>query len=124
VRQAVAEVAQAMAIAPERIDDIKTAVSEACNNVVLHAYEGRCGPLEIEVHTTASAFDVVVRDHGGGMRPQATFGDPLRGVGVAVIAALSDRIELRSAANEGTEVRMRFATAPTATSRRDAVSSR
>ena len=44
VRQAVAGVGEALGIPAARVDDLKTVVTEACNNVVLHAYEGGRGP--------------------------------------------------------------------------------
>ncbi len=47
VRQAVAGLGEALGLSGPRIDDLKTVVSEACNNVVLHAYEGEPGPLEV-----------------------------------------------------------------------------
>src|SRR5271163_3915315 len=50
-------------------NDLETAVIEVCKNVVYHAYEGQEGPLELEIHTLAGAVEVVVRDHGIGIRP-------------------------------------------------------
>ena len=47
VRQAVAGLGEALGLTDQRVDDLKTVVSEACNNVVLHAYEGEPGPLDV-----------------------------------------------------------------------------
>ncbi len=44
VRGALGAVAEVLALDPELLDDLKTAVSEACNNVVMHAYDGVAGP--------------------------------------------------------------------------------
>ena len=45
VRGILGGLAEVLAIDPELLDDLKTAVSEACNNVVLHAYDGGPGPM-------------------------------------------------------------------------------
>ena len=49
---------------PELIDDIKTAVSEACNNVVLHAYPGGPGLLVVELKISVDGLEIVVADRG------------------------------------------------------------
>jgi serine/threonine-protein kinase RsbW len=89
------------------LDDIRTAVSEAANNVVMHAYHGGEGPLEIELSLAPRELAVVVRDRGSGGAPDD--GDEsARGIGLTVIDALSQRSELRSSAGEGTEVAIWF----------------
>jgi serine/threonine-protein kinase RsbW len=94
------------------LSDIRTAVTEACNNVVLHAYEGGEGPLEVEIYAPRDAIDVVVRDHGSGIRPRIpSVHNGASGIGVPVIQALAQSVEFSSVEGEGTEVRMRFATA-------------
>src|SRR5712691_237799 len=64
VRQALTGIADAMRLETGLLSDIKTAVSEACNNVVLHAYDGHEGPLEVYVCPSEDELDVVVRDEG------------------------------------------------------------
>ena len=49
VRGVLAGVAELIGLDPELLDDLKTAVSEACNNVVMHAYGGETGPLEVRM---------------------------------------------------------------------------
>jgi len=91
------------------VEDIKAAVSEAANNVVIHAYGGREGPMEIEIAVAGRDLDVVVRDHGVGIGPRRVDdGHPGRGIGLAVIEALAARCELRAHAGPGVEVAMRF----------------
>ncbi len=92
----------------ELLDDLKTAVSEACNNVVLHAYRGRPpGPLIVGLQISESTVEAIVRDNGGGIQ-QVVPSDERMGVGLAVISALADRAEFLSAPDGGTEVRMLF----------------
>jgi serine/threonine-protein kinase RsbW len=113
VREMLTGVAHAIQLDAGELNDILTAVTEACNNVVLHAYEGEEGPLEVEVKLAADALGVVVRDHGTGIQAQTATDDSTLGVGLPVIQALVDRVELRDGPEDGTEVRMEFA-APSA----------
>ena len=90
--------------------DMKMAVSEACTNVVVHAYENSDGILEVDMRADDSGLTILVRDHGGGIQPRAhrSRDVPALGLGLPLIAALSDAFELRGSAGEGTEVRMTF----------------
>jgi anti-sigma regulatory factor (Ser/Thr protein kinase) len=109
VRQALTGIADAMRLEDGLLSDIKTAVSEACNNVVLHAYNGREGPLEVYVCPTEDELDVIVRDEGQGIQPNPPEPDAgVQGVGLSLIQALTDHVEFRGAAGVGTEVRMGF----------------
>ena len=92
------------------VEDIKAAVSEAANNVVIHAYGGGEGPMEVEIAIVGRDLDVVVRDHGVGIGPRAVDNShPGRGIGLAVIEALAARCELRApSSGTGIEVAMRF----------------
>jgi anti-sigma regulatory factor (Ser/Thr protein kinase) len=110
VREMLAGVAEAVPLVDGQLDDIKTVVSEAANNVVLHAYDGREGPLEVEVYIHDGRIEIVVRDHGEGIRPKPAADDQVKGIGLSVIQALTDRTEFRGAIGSGTEVRMEFST--------------
>ena len=94
---------------PELLDDLKTAISEACNNVVLHAYGDDSGPLLMSLEITEDNFEVLVRDRGAGIQ-RVSPAENRMGVGLAVISALANRAEFQSAPGEGTEVRMSFGT--------------
>jgi serine/threonine-protein kinase RsbW len=107
VRSALAGLAEVMDFEPELLDDLKTAVSEACNNVVMHAYAGDVGPLAVTIATTPKGLDVLVEDQGGGIQHVSASEDRM-GVGLAVISALADRAEFQSPHDGGTEVRMSF----------------
>ena len=115
-REVLAGVAEALDLDAVTLNDIRTAVTEACNNVVLHAYEGGEGPLEIELYEAAGEIEVVVRDHGAGIRPQiAPAEEGAAGLGLPVIQALAERVTFKSSSgpledpDTGTEVRMTFA---------------
>lgn len=107
VRAALSGVAEAAGFDEELATDVKTAVSEACNNVVIHAYEGQIGPMRIVVDNTGDRVDVVVRDTGTGIRRLSSGADHM-GLGLALISALADQAEFNSPTGGGTEVRMRF----------------
>jgi anti-sigma regulatory factor (Ser/Thr protein kinase) len=91
------------------LDEVKAAVSEACNNVVLHAYPGAEGPMEVEFSVRPGELQVLVRDHGvGTARRVEDDAAPGRGIGLAVIEALTTDSELRARRGEGVEVTMHF----------------
>jgi serine/threonine-protein kinase RsbW len=110
VRQTLAGVAETVGLHAAELNDISTAVTEACNNVVLHAYRGGQGPLEVEVYAGRLAVQVAVRDHGCGLQPQAARAKEGAGIGLSVIRALSQSVDFRGTPGGGTEVRMAFAT--------------
>jgi anti-sigma regulatory factor (Ser/Thr protein kinase) len=110
VRETLTGVAEAIGLHAPDLDDIRTAVTEACNNVVLHAYEGEEGPLEVEIYAAGGKFDVFVRDHGIGMRPSMPEDQWIVGIGLPVIEALVLSVEFADTAAGGTEARMSFAT--------------
>ena len=109
VRQALAGLADAMALDPAVLADAKMAVTEACTNVVVHAYGERAGSLQVEMLADDVAIIVVVRDRGTGIKPRPARNEPTAlGLGLPLIAALSDGFEVRGSPGTGTEVRMSF----------------
>jgi serine/threonine-protein kinase RsbW len=110
VRQALAGMADALDFEPSVLADMKMAVTEACTNVVVHAYDENAGVLEVEMLADEHGVTIVVRDHGAGIQPRPARSEPpALGLGLPLIAALSDSFELRGSAGQGTEVRMTFA---------------
>ncbi len=108
VRHVLGGVGDALALGAEALSDVKLAVSEACANVVVHAYDGAdSGVLAIELTTAPGQIEVVVRDHGRGLAPRAD--SPGLGVGLPLIASLTTSLELVNRADGGAEVRMQFA---------------
>ena len=109
IRQALAGAIEVLGLSESRLLDINTAVSEACNNVVVHAYESEHGPLEVYLCVQDSELEVVVRDDGVGIRPKAPEpGLEVQGLGLSLIQTLSDRVEFHGGVDQGTEVRMAF----------------
>ena len=96
VRQALAGMADALDFDPTVLADMKMAVTEACTNVVVHAYDQDAGMLEVEMLADEMGLTIVVRDHGAGIQPRPTRSEaPALGLGLPLIAALSDAFELR-----------------------------
>jgi len=109
VRQALAGMADALAVDAAVLSDMKMAVTEACTNVVVHAYDEEAGELEVAMLAGEEDLTIIVRDHGAGIQPKpARTEPPALGLGLPLIAALSDAFELRGTAGQGTEVRMTF----------------
>jgi serine/threonine-protein kinase RsbW len=114
IRTTLAGVAEAIDLPRETFDDVSTAVTEAANNVVLHAYEGERGLLEVDIHIAPGALTVIVRDEGigiSGREDRPRDGGSLK-LGLPVIAAIASRVEFRACEGGGTEVRMEFANPP------------
>jgi serine/threonine-protein kinase RsbW len=112
VRHALAGLAEAMDMEPDRVADLKTVVTEACMNVVVHAYDGEAGPLEVDAHRDGDLLVVVVRDQGAGIRPRPESRRQSLKMGLPLIAALSSSFEIRGGPGRGTEVTMRVAMVP------------
>jgi serine/threonine-protein kinase RsbW len=110
VRGMLSGVAEQLAMDPELLDDLKTSVSEACNNVVLHAYDGQPGPMDIQLFVDDDDILVSVQDRGVGLvDPSTAFvDDGAGGLGVSVMQALARDFDLRARPGGGTEVLMSF----------------
>ena len=114
-RQAVAAFAAQLDPTIEEINDIKTAVSEAVTNCIVHAYRDTLGYITV----AAKLYDdgeiqIVVRDKGCGIadiqqarQPMFTTGDAGRsGMGFTIMESFMDRLRVRSREGVGTQVTM------------------
>lgn len=114
VRQALTGLAHALELDGIETNDLNTAVTEAANNVVMHAYDGSEGALEVRAHLCEGTLTVLVRDYGIGIqvhqRVLAERGvqSSGAGMGLAVIDALARESAFVEPADGGTEVRMDF----------------
>jgi serine/threonine-protein kinase RsbW len=68
VRSMATAAGEALGFDPELLSDVNTAVSEACNNVIVHAYAEGPGPFSVELSVTLDGVEVWIRDHGRGIR--------------------------------------------------------
>jgi serine/threonine-protein kinase RsbW len=109
VRGVLGGMGELLALDVELLDDLKTAVSEACNNVVMHAYGGESGPLSVWLYVGAEEIEVFVRDQGRGIPIQAPADDRLQGVGIPIMRALAQQTAFRPLEDGGTEVWLQFA---------------
>ena len=109
VRHAVLDSAKAHGIGRAPRDDIALAVSEACTNVVLHAYRAAAapGPLAVEAYRDHGEFFVVVCDEGTGISPRSD--SPGLGLGLGLIGRLTERLEIASNEPVGATITMVFA---------------
>jgi anti-sigma regulatory factor (Ser/Thr protein kinase) len=108
-RQALAGLADQLGVDATRVADMKIALTEACTNVVVHAYGERQGPLEVTMALEHGRLVLTVRDRGEGLHPlpASTEGPPL-GFGLALITSLTDEFGIVGS-RRGTAVRMAFA---------------
>ncbi len=89
--------------------DIALAVTEASSNVVRHAYVDAVepGPLTVEAFYEDGRLIVIVTDEGRGMVPRAD--SPGLGLGLPLIAKLTQQVAVSDHAPTGTTLRMSFA---------------
>jgi len=119
VRACLRSLGEALALEQRTIEDIALAVTEACTNVVLHAYPARCGgPLFLQLVASRGperdevTIDVRVADNGAGIAAGAETAVPTArgglGVGMQVMKTLARRVRVRRDPNGTTEVELRF----------------
>ena len=100
----------------EEIADIRTAVSEAVTNGILHGYRGTRGLIQVEVRLYENrTVVIVVKDKGHGIEDVEQAKQPLfttdgsgerGGMGFAIMESFSDRLTVRSKPGKGTTVTM------------------
>jgi serine/threonine-protein kinase RsbW len=108
-RQAVTGLCEGLGFASRATDDVRLAVTEACTNVVVHAYAPDAAAAQLELEATAADQELVicVRDQGRGMG--VFTGAAGLGLGLPLIAALTRAVEMRAGPNGvGTEIAMTF----------------
>jgi serine/threonine-protein kinase RsbW len=107
VRHAFGALGEAFAVEEQILSNIRLAVTEACTNVVVHAYpDGQEGLLEVLATLEEEKLVVVVRDEGPGIGPRPD--SPGLGLGLPLIVSLTESVQLGRDEDERTEVRMTF----------------
>jgi serine/threonine-protein kinase RsbW len=107
VRHVLGAFAEALQLPDTVVEDMRLAVTEACTNVVRHAYgDGEPGPVQILIRPVGDNLQVVVSDEGSGLGPSRDTAGP--GLGLPLIAALTDSLEIEQLATNGSRVLMSF----------------
>lgn len=99
----------------EELEDIKTAVSEAVTNCIVHAYPHTVGPIHLIVRLFDDVLELMVKDKGTGiadisqaMTPLFTTGGEDRsGMGFTIMESFMDTLRVRSTPGRGTILLMR-----------------
>jgi anti-sigma regulatory factor (Ser/Thr protein kinase) len=103
-RHAIAGFAARAGASEEQLDAVRLTSSEALTNAVQHAYRGEPGTIQVTAALASQELWVLIADEGCGMAP----GGQRPGLGLGLIAKLTDEFEIVPRARGGTEVRMRF----------------
>lgn len=101
----------------EEIEDMKVAVSEACNNAILHAYdENEPGMIDLRLENDGERLLITVKDHGQSFvyTEEAGIDIPTQqeeiselsvgGLGIFLMEALMDEVQVRTGSGSGTEI--------------------
>lgn len=100
----------------EQVDDVKTAVSEAVTNAVIHGYRNREGIIVLAGEIQGTWLTVTVEDKGTGIRDVKRAMEPMyttdrtgerSGMGFSFMEAFMDQVQVESEPGKGTVVRMR-----------------
>lgn len=99
----------------EELDDIRTAVSEAVTNSVIHGYGEQEGIITMEAAIEENVLSITISDEGIGIRNVEKAMEPMfttmpgerSGMGFSFMEAFMDRIEVISSPGNGTSVTMR-----------------
>lgn len=111
----------------DELGDIKTSVSEAVTNCIVHAYPDSIGTISMRLRILdGEKLEIVIRDKGRGiadlqqaMLPMYTTGGEERsGMGFTIMESFMDRLTVKSAPGKGTTVSMRKRIAPRLSGRR------
>ncbi|MDD3766293.1 MAG: anti-sigma F factor [Eubacteriales bacterium] len=115
-RVAVAAFASQLDVTVEEISDIKTAVSEAVTNAIVHGYENLKGYITLECRISLDEIEIVVSDFGRGIADVEKARQPLytsrpelerSGMGFTVMETFMDEVEVKSTLGLGTTITMR-----------------
>ena len=100
----------------DEIADVKTAVSEAVTNAIIHGYEDREGQVYLSCEISGDTATIIVEDKGVGMRDVKQALQPFyttkldlerSGMGFAFMEAFMDDMEVESVLGSGTKVTMK-----------------
>lgn len=109
VRQArdqAATYAEGLGLSRPGVEDLRTIVSEACSNIVRHAYpeDAKERPMEVQLDESDGELTVRVRDSGTGIRPPTGARPSSLRLGFILMGSLADFLQLRTGRGRGTEL--------------------
>ena len=100
----------------EELSDVKTAVSEAVTNCIIHGYDGGEGTIHMECTINGREVTVMIEDYGVGIEDIDKAMEPLyttkpewerSGMGFAFMEAFMDELQVESVFHEGTKITMK-----------------
>ena len=106
VRHVLGALAESLALPRAVSEDMRLAVTEACTNVVRHAYNDDDGKIDVVARPKGDALEVIVADTGRGIGPSPDTEGP--GLGLPLIAALADSLHVEQEDRAGSRLIMRF----------------
>jgi anti-sigma regulatory factor (Ser/Thr protein kinase) len=110
IRHVLGAFAEALQLPADLVEDMRLAVTEACTNVVRHAYHDEPGPIDVVIRPNGNKLDLIVSDQGAGIGPSPDLAGP--GLGLPLIAALADHVEIEHAPTQGSRLAMTFQCRP------------
>ncbi len=111
IRHVLGAFADALQLPADLVEDMRLAVTEACTNVVRHAYhDGQPGPIDVVIRPNGDHLDLIVCDQGAGIGPSPDLAGP--GLGLPLIAALADYVEIEHSRTRGSRLAMSFRCRP------------
>jgi anti-sigma regulatory factor (Ser/Thr protein kinase) len=111
IRHVLGAFAEALTLPVDLVEDMRLAITEACTNVVRHAYDDPdMGTIDVVIRPTGDRLELIVSDQGAGMSPSPDADGP--GLGLRMIAALADELEIASGPHRGSRVAMAFRCRP------------
>jgi anti-sigma regulatory factor (Ser/Thr protein kinase) len=110
IRHMLGAFAETLRLPPALVEDMRLAITEACTNVVRHAYaDPGAGMIDVVIRPVGDRLELTVADHGSGMGPSADAAGP--GLGLPMITALADHVEIEPGPR-GTRITMSFLCRP------------
>jgi serine/threonine-protein kinase RsbW len=106
IRHVLGAFAEAVGLPDGVTEDMRLAVTEACTNVVRHAYHDGDGPIHVVVRPSGDVLEVIVSDRGRGIGPSPDSAGP--GLGLPLIAALADSLQFERSPGAGSRLVMSF----------------
>ena len=110
IRHVLGAFAEALELPPGVVDDMRLAVTEACTNVVRHAYGDEPGMIDVVIRPSGDRLELIVIDHGRGMGGSVDTGGP--GLGLPLIAALAESVRIEPGSPRGSRLAMLFPCTP------------